>query len=274
MWFGTVTWTNSANDGVTHFVSPVYSLAVLTTQLNERRAPLFRPNTGQSAGARQGKNVPPPYQQSSYCWDTLTELQENDAIVFSEEKLGCFYFSFSWFCAYWKRKALYVYICLLSRNKDLLVFPPIVVYFQSLILNRWFDHNRWFIRALSCEWGCAIPSTNDRGSQAPSVCPSGPKNWPVWWVPADYFNFFLIITTWGKLSSSATSFPSNFVPSWAADLFVSSAPLPSWLLLLLPPCVLHPTSSWHLSLNVPFLWFFYIESFQKAPESLFMLLTN
>lgn len=77
------------------FVSPVYSLAVLTTQLNERRAPLFRPNTGQSAGARQGKNAPPPYQLSSYCWGTPTELQENDAIVFSEEKLGCFFLSFS-----------------------------------------------------------------------------------------------------------------------------------------------------------------------------------
>lgn len=76
------------------FVSPVYSLAVLTTQLNERRAPLFRPNTGQSAGARQGKNALPPYHLSSYCWDTPTELQENDAIVFSEEELGCFSFLF------------------------------------------------------------------------------------------------------------------------------------------------------------------------------------
>lgn len=76
------------------FVSPVCSLAVLTTQLNERRAPLFRPNTGQSAGARQGKNAPPPYQLSSYCWDTPTELQENYAIMFSEEKLGCFSFLF------------------------------------------------------------------------------------------------------------------------------------------------------------------------------------
>lgn len=38
----------------------VGSLAVLTTQLNERRAPLFRPNTGPSAGARQGENVFPP----------------------------------------------------------------------------------------------------------------------------------------------------------------------------------------------------------------------
>lgn len=80
------------------FVSPVYSLAVLTTQLNERRAPLFRPNTGQSAGARQGKNAPPPHQLSSCCWDTLTELQENDAIVFSEETLGCFSFLFLILC--------------------------------------------------------------------------------------------------------------------------------------------------------------------------------
>lgn len=37
----------------------VRSLAVLTTQLNERRAPLFRPNTGPSAGARQGKEFCP-----------------------------------------------------------------------------------------------------------------------------------------------------------------------------------------------------------------------
>lgn len=71
------------------FVSPVYSLAVLTTQLNERRAPLFRPNTGQSAGARQGKNAPPPYQLSSCCWDTMLML-----LCFLKKNLGVFSFLF------------------------------------------------------------------------------------------------------------------------------------------------------------------------------------
>lgn len=33
---------------------PTNRLAVLTAQLNERRAPLFRPNPGQAAGPRQG----------------------------------------------------------------------------------------------------------------------------------------------------------------------------------------------------------------------------
>lgn len=33
---------------------PTNRLAVLTAQLNERRAPLFRPNSGQAAGPRQG----------------------------------------------------------------------------------------------------------------------------------------------------------------------------------------------------------------------------
>uniref|UniRef100_H3DG50 Nuclear pore complex interacting protein N-terminal domain-containing protein n=1 Tax=Tetraodon nigroviridis TaxID=99883 RepID=H3DG50_TETNG len=38
---------------------PTNRLAVLTAQLNERRAPLFRPNSGQAAGPRQGDSYGP-----------------------------------------------------------------------------------------------------------------------------------------------------------------------------------------------------------------------
>lgn len=44
------------------------------------------------------------------------------------------------------------------------------------LVNAWSGLNRGFILSLSCEWGCTIPSTNDRGSQAPTICPRGAKN--------------------------------------------------------------------------------------------------
>lgn len=57
-------------------------------------------------------------------------------------------------------------------------------------LRCWFGCNRWFLWALSCEWGCSIPSYNDRGPQAPSFCPSGAKNWSVRWVHVDPLTYF------------------------------------------------------------------------------------
>lgn len=82
-----------------------------------------------------------------------------------------------------------------------------------LLVNGWFDHNRWFLRALSCEWGCTLPSYNDRGSQAPSFCPSGAKSWPVWWVPVDYFTLFILASV--GLHPASTTFVSLSLPPFA-----------------------------------------------------------
>lgn len=46
-------------------------LAVLTSQLNERRAPLFRPNSGQPAGPRQGKQAK---HNHLFCFFTLGQF--------------------------------------------------------------------------------------------------------------------------------------------------------------------------------------------------------
>lgn len=100
------------------------------------------------------------------------------------------------------------------------------------LLNGWFDRNRWLIWALSCEWGCTIPSANDRGSQAPSFGPSGAKNWPVWWVPVDYF------TTVGH-HPSPTAFVLHSFSSHTPDVLVlfSSFTFLSSSLYFFPACI-------------------------------------
>lgn len=115
------------------------------------------------------------------------------------------------------------------------------------LVNGWFDRNRWFIRALSCEWGCTVPSTNDRGSQAPSFCPSGAKNWPVWWVPVDYFTFFDLHHSW------TSSLRYNLVSLNISPL----AHLTSLFLSALSPCCLLSfyffplcITSWYLCLQL------------------------
>lgn len=107
--------------------------------------------------------------------------------------------------------------------------PGIVLLAISVsLVKRWFDHNRWFIWALSCEWGCSISSNNDRGSQAPSFCPSGATNWPVWWVHVDYFTLFDFHHSW--TSSSCYNLTSlNLSPLARLTLFFSTLP-PSWVL--------------------------------------------
>lgn len=100
-----------------------------------------------------------------------------------------------------------VYFVILKRNGDQ-VYPDLSSISTTFTwVNARSDCNRWFIWSLSCEWGCTIPSTNDRGSQAPSVCPCGAKNWSVWWVPLGFLH----------LQADATSplvlFPS-FLPTF------------------------------------------------------------
>lgn len=63
-----------------------------------------------------------------------------------------------------------------------LVCPDLSSTVTSTWVNAWSDWYRRFIWSLSCEWGCTIPSTHDRGAQAPSLCPRRAKNWSVWWV--------------------------------------------------------------------------------------------
>lgn len=153
---------------------PTNRLAVLTAQLNERRAPLFRPNSGQAAGPHQGNR---PHTTSfffSFCLLILHRCQKMrlDVLFLRKEKV-----------------IVEVCVVTLKGRKEDLVCPGLTSVSTTLTwINAWSDCNRWFIRSLSCEWGCTIPSTNDRGSQAPSICPCGAKNWSVWWVPLGFLH--------------------------------------------------------------------------------------
>lgn len=60
------------------------SLAVLTTQLNERRAPLFRPNTGQSAGGRQGEKTPTHSHNTSFKPDGNSCRRQKSWVLFKD----------------------------------------------------------------------------------------------------------------------------------------------------------------------------------------------
>lgn len=129
---------------------------------------------------------------------------------------------------------------------------------SSFLLVNWrFNCNRWLIRALSCEWGCTIPTYNDWGSQASSFCPSCTENWPVWWVQVDCFPHFLftqvehhsplqphlsplsLLTLFFLFSSLTSSFPFIFFPSVYCILIPSGTssyfppPSPSsWIICL------------------------------------------
>lgn len=170
-----------------------------------------------------------------------------------------------------RKRLLWWYLCpfkVLDWNEDLFFSSDCNVLSAACFpwVNGWFDHNRWFIWALSCEWGCTVPSTNDRGSQAPSFCPSGAKNWSVWWVPVDYFTFFdLHHSRTTSLCYGLVSF--NLLlqfSSRTADLFVlfnSFTFLSSFTSsLYFTSCIfMVPLSSTPLFLLL--FWFFYFESF-------------
>lgn len=188
------------------FFLPITRLAVLTSQLNERRAPLFRPNSGQPAGPRQGKQVTHLVccfylQFSSYtALGRLLRFLIKSCIsfvlyiVFPQQERGFQCCHICWGCAF------VISMCLTSSGSlergALLCMDGVLSAVCFPLVNGWFDHNRWFIWSLSCEWGCTIPSTNDGGSQAPPFGPSGAKNWPVWWVPVDYFTFSDLHHSW------------------------------------------------------------------------------
>ncbi len=128
----------------------------------------------------------------------------------------------------------------------------IVVVLSALsfpLVNGWFDRNRWFIWALSCEWGCTVPSTNDRGSQTPSLCPSGAKNWPVWWVPVDYFTFFGPHRSWtSSLRYSLVSLNLSPLAHLTSLFFSALSPCRLLPFYFFPLC----TTSWYLYLQLPF----------------------
>lgn len=160
-----------------------------------------------------------------------------------------------------RKRLLWSYLCpfrVLDWNEDLFFSSDCSVLSAACFpwVNGWFDHNRWFIWALSCEWGCTVPSTNDRGSQAPSFCPSGAKNWSVWWVPVDYFTFFdLHHSRTTSLCYSLVSFNLSplaqltclFFSTLTSSLYVTS-------------CIfMVPLSSTPLFLLL--FWLFYFESF-------------
>ncbi len=48
----------------------------------------------------------------------------------------------------------------------------------------WFGLSRWFVRAVSCEWGGSLSSSNDRGSWTPPLCTCRATGWTVRWVAA------------------------------------------------------------------------------------------
>lgn len=182
-----------------------------------------------------------------------------------------------------RKRLLWSYICpfkVLDWNEDLFFSSDCCVLSAACFpwVNRWCDHNRWFIWALSCEWGCTVPSTNDRGSQAPSFCPSWAKNWPVWWVPVDYFTFFDLHHS--RTTSHCYGLVSfNLSPLAQLTCLFFSTLSPSWVLLLLP-CMLHPAFSWYLCLQLPFSFFcfdsFILNHFEMSffVEAFYVLLLN
>lgn len=144
------------------FLCSSHRLALMNSQLNERRASLFRPNSGQPAGPRQGE------------WTTHFSDCSAASTFFCFVSLDFFFFNF--------------YRNLTWGESRTSTSSPQYWSVQGFLLTvvKWrFDHNRWFIRALSCQRGATFPTANDRGPQTPSLRPCWAKNWPVWWVHLD-----------------------------------------------------------------------------------------